>query len=195
LNIIKLENLSSCDFDCNSGKVRVKASSNTIDSTSQNIPNPYNSIVGTPPTNLKEGAVVVEVFNDGIGFWKQTSCDSNNYTWSSPVVYKPTLSGSSFLFRDETSPTYTLALSDAGYYIRCDFPITQMNITIPDNATVPFPIGTVIELAKVNTGDIELQVTPPVVINSTGVLLTSIRTTAKLIKVDTDEWDIVGDLI
>jgi len=88
LNIVKLENLSSCDFDCDSGKVRVKVSSATINSTGQNMPSPYNSIVGTIPSNLKEGANVTEVFDDGIGFWKQTSCDSSNYTFQNLGAYK-----------------------------------------------------------------------------------------------------------
>lgn len=191
MNIVKLENLSSCDFDCDSGKVRVKVSSATISSTGQNIPSPYNSIVGTIPSNLKEGANVTEVFDDGIGFWKQTSCDSSNYTWSSPVVYK----GDINTIVENQSLPYTLQLGDEGKYIRVSSP-TPGSVIIPENSSTPFPIGTTITIIQSDVGIISIDVVQPtpIIINSYngGNSTAGQYAVIQLIKVDIDEWDLIG---
>jgi len=86
MNIVRIENLSSCDFSCTGDKLRVKRSSFVINSTGQAMPNPYSAIVGVIPPDLKENATVIEIFNDKIGYWIQTSCDPTAYTWSTPIV-------------------------------------------------------------------------------------------------------------
>ena len=97
--------------------------------------------------------------------------------------------------KDEAAPFYALTLPDAGYYIRYITPITELVVEIPENSTVPFPIGTVIEFAKISTGDIRITAASPnVTFTASGALLTSMTTTARLIKVDTDVWDVIGDL-
>lgn len=86
MNIVRIENLSSCDFSCSGSKLRVKRSSHIIDSTGGNMPGSYTAISGTIPSDLKENATVIEIFDDKIGYWIQTSCDPTSYTWSTPVV-------------------------------------------------------------------------------------------------------------
>lgn len=79
--IIKIQDFSSCDFQCSGGKIRVKLSSLVIDSTGGNKPGTYTAPSGTIPNNLKEKANVIEIFDDAVGYWKQTSCDGTAPVW------------------------------------------------------------------------------------------------------------------
>ena len=89
---------------------------------------------------------------------------------------------------------YTVALTDASGYVRMTS-ATEVNLTVPPNATVAFPIGSVIQVRQAGAG----QVT---VVEGSGVTVTSSESkkfrkqgsTIALIKVATDTWDMTGDL-
>lgn len=50
-----------------------------------------------------------------------------------------------------TTPTYTAVLGDEGKIIRCNS-VSPQAVTIPDNASVPFPIGARLSIMQNNTG-------------------------------------------
>lgn len=91
----------------------------------------------------------------------------------------------------EATTSRTLATADAWDYIRLTN-ATSCDITVPDNADDPIPVGTHIYLRSSGTGiytiveDTAVTVHPP----SGGTLV--LAGDAALIKVATDEWDLVG---
>lgn len=91
--------------------------------------------------------------------------------------------------------TKTLALSDSNKLFKCSHTDFQ-TVTIPTNATVVFPIGTMISFLLTSTY-------PVTFIGASGVTLTSMDNLvtlatqygmASLIKTDTNTWQLVGDL-
>lgn len=92
---------------------------------------------------------------------------------------------------NESGTTRTLALDDSYDYIRLSH-ATSCDVTVPDNADVAFPINTQIFIRSAGTGtytiveDTSVTVNPPV----GGSLVLAGDVT--LIKVATDEWDLVG---
>lgn len=84
-------------------------------------------------------------------------------------------------------------LDDAGSYLR--FTGTTPIFTVPTNATVAFPVGTVIDGVGVNAS---MTIAPAVgvVINRERTLTTlGPQSWWTLIKVGTDEWDVRGDFV
>jgi hypothetical protein len=96
----------------------------------------------------------------------------------------------------QSGTTYTLVLTDAGKMIRCTN-ASAVTVTIPLNATVAFPTGTVIEVRQAGAGQVTISPTGGVTLNSES----SMRKTAaqyrgvSLIKVATDTWDLDGSLV
>lgn len=88
----------------------------------------------------------------------------------------------------------TLGLGDIGAWLR--FTSTS-TVTVPDNATVAFQIGTTLNGVQAGTGQVTLVGAGGVTINKpvSYTLKTREQGSAfSLIKVATDAWDLVGDL-
>ena len=100
---------------------------------------------------------------------------------------------------------YTPALTDAGKALDVDGATDTVLITIPDNSAVPFPTGTVMEIANLTDETVNID-------GDTGVTVrsfdeddleggsTAARTmagrfaVAVVRKLDTDEWLLTGQL-
>lgn len=113
-----------------------------------------------------------------------------NKTLSSAVI--------NLSFNQQTG-SYPLVLSDSSKII--EISSTSSNtVTIPDNASVPFPNGTQITIIQTNTGQttvvgasgVTLNCTPQSVANSGK--LRSQWSSLTLIKRDTNTWIAIGDL-
>jgi len=90
--------------------------------------------------------------------------------------------------------SYTLISDDAAYYIRMNS-ASPLNLTVPLNSAVAFPVGTVIQVRQAGVGQVTFVETVGVTINSSESLkLRTAGSTATLIKVATNEWDLMGDL-
>lgn len=96
--------------------------------------------------------------------------------------------------------SYTAVLLDAGKSIEMNA-AGATTFTLPLNATVAFPIGTIIEVARIGAGAVTIHPTAGVLIrNKVDVAGTADRTIANqysavsLRKRATDEWVLVGDL-
>jgi hypothetical protein len=94
---------------------------------------------------------------------------------------------------DQTGTTYTLVLADTGKFVTLSN-ASAIALTIPTNASVAFPIGTQINLVQLGAG----QVT----VGGAGVTIRSQGTKLKLngqysaatcVKINTDEWVLVGN--
>lgn len=95
---------------------------------------------------------------------------------------------------------YTLVIGDAGRCVEMDNPSAR-TITIPPNASVAFPIGTVIELYRKGAGSVTLiqgaSVTLPNKVQAAGTTnrtLTSQCSVASIRKRATNEWALSGDI-
>lgn len=88
----------------------------------------------------------------------------------------------------------TLVLADAGKYLRCANG-SSFNLTVPLNSSVAFSIGTHIDIIQSGAGQVTIVATGGVTINATpGLKLTGQWAGATLVKVGTNEWDLVGNL-
>lgn len=92
--------------------------------------------------------------------------------------------------------SYTLALSDSGLCVELN-KATAVNLTVPPNADVAFPVGTVIEIWQQGVGQVTVVAGAGVTIRSTeGKLkLYGQYAGASLRKRAADEWVLVGDLV
>lgn len=90
--------------------------------------------------------------------------------------------------------SYTLVSADAGRYVRMNSTISN-TLTVPPESSVPFPVGTVIQVRQVGSGQTTISPGTDVTINSPETLaLRKSGSSAALIKVGADTWDLTGDL-
>lgn len=97
-----------------------------------------------------------------------------------------------------TISTYTadhiLVLGNASSYVRMDLSVDGA-VTVPPNSDVAFAVGTSIQIRAAGSGLVSVLAGSGVTVNTPETLnLRKQHSTASLIKVATDEWDLVGDL-
>lgn len=116
----------------------------------------------------------------------ENSVTLSNKTLTSPVVTFST---------NARTDNYTLTISDANKYVEL-LNVAAKIITVPLNATVPFPIGSEINIVQTSTGQVSIAgATVDVVINATpGLKLRTQWSTATLRKRDVNTWILMGDL-
>ncbi len=91
----------------------------------------------------------------------------------------------------ESGSARTLATSDAWDYIRLTN-ATECDITVPDNSDDPIPVGTQIYLRSAGTGVYTIVEDSAVTVNPPSGGSLTLAGDAALIKVATDEWDLIG---
>ena len=97
---------------------------------------------------------------------------------------------------NQTSTTYTFALSDGGASVRGDNAAAQ-TYTVPVDASVEFPVGTTIAIRQVGAGAITLSPAAGVTLNApAGFQARTARQGATIMihEVDNNVWDVTGDL-
>lgn len=95
---------------------------------------------------------------------------------------------------DDTGSARTLALGDAGGYVRMDNSSAN-TVTVPPNSSVAFSVGTQVHIHQAGAGQTTIAAGAGVTINTPETLkLRDQHATATLVKVATDEWDLMGDL-
>lgn len=91
------------------------------------------------------------------------------------------------------SGSYTLALADAGTAVETTS-ATGVNITVPPNSSVAFPVGTVVELLQYGAGQITVVAGAGVTIRTASSLTSRAQySLLSLRKRATDEWVLSGD--
>lgn len=90
---------------------------------------------------------------------------------------------------------YTIALSDSGKTITVNSSST-VTVTVPLNSTVPFAIGTKVDVVGLGTGTVAFAGAVGVTINSKNswLKLNSRYSGATIMKIDTNTWVLIGDL-
>lgn len=94
----------------------------------------------------------------------------------------------------ESTTSRTLALTDAFSYIRTTS-ASSTTITVPLNSSVAFPEGARIEIIQAGAGETSFAAIGGVTINTaTGLKISAQYRAATLIKIATNEWDLIGAL-
>jgi hypothetical protein len=95
---------------------------------------------------------------------------------------------------DSKSSSYVLVLSDVGKQIEMDV-ATANTITVPTNASVAYPTGTVIVVVQAGAGQTTITPAGGVTVNGTpGLKLRTQWSVATITKRGTDTWLAAGDL-
>ena len=95
-----------------------------------------------------------------------------------------------------TGTSYTFALTDAGAF--CDFTnAAAVTVTVPPNSTVPFQIGTVIEVMQGGAGKVTFAIGAGVTIKSVSSFkaLSAQEAVGRLIQMSANVWRLSGSLI
>jgi hypothetical protein len=94
-----------------------------------------------------------------------------------------------------TNDLYTLSLLDENSLVMIDNLSRPNTVTIPNNSSVAFIIGTQITILQKNTGQTTITGASGVNVRFTPAnRLRSIWSSASLIKIGTNEWVVIGDL-
>ena len=96
---------------------------------------------------------------------------------------------------DRKTADYTLALADAGKVIEINSGSDE-NVTIPPNSGVAFPLGTQVVVVRLGAGAVVITEGSGVTTRSDGdkAKIKSQYSSCVLIKHETDEWYILGNL-
>lgn len=95
----------------------------------------------------------------------------------------------------QSGTTYTLALIDAGTAVEFSN-VNPVTVTVPPNATVAFPVGTIVMLLQYGLGQVTVIPGAAVTIRSPSAQTkTTVQySTASLRKRATNEWVLSGDI-
>lgn len=118
-----------------------------------------------------------------------------NPTFAVDMATQAELDAITFVASHAQTTNYTLALAD----INSAVDVTSgsgVTVTVPPNSSVAFPIGTVIEVARLGAGTVTIAAGAGVTIRSQSSLLSVGHqySAVSLRKRATDEWLLVGDL-
>ena len=93
----------------------------------------------------------------------------------------------------QTGTTYTLVLTDSAKFVTLSN-ASAITLTIPTNASVAFPIGTQVNIVQLGAGQVTVG-GAGVTIRSQGtkLKLNGIYSAGTLVKINTDEWVLVGN--
>jgi len=151
---------------------------------------------------LKAGSAYHQISNITSNKFVNTSGGLFDYSTNSTITNYTFIDGGDILqysgtriFTNDKTDNYTLALSDIGKLVSMTAS-TAKTITIPLNATVAFPIGTVIYLSSIGTGDTSIEITSGGTLNSASSMkkIAIQWGQAYIIKTGTDTWTLVGNL-
>ena len=158
------------------------------------------------------GQILTKASNTDMDFtWSSEAGDISAVTVSSPLtgggssgavsIAYDYAAGSKITTQAQTGTTYTFVLSDADQKLVTASNASAQTYSIPTNASVAFPIGTVINIIAIGAGQVTIQAvtsgTTTVLSNGGTAAAPKLRvqySAASCIKVATDTWYVVGDL-
>lgn len=175
----------------------------------------FGQAVDTSLADLKGGTtgqILTKASNTDMDFtWSSEAGDISAVTVTSPITGGGTsgsvgigfdfAAGSKLTLNAQTGTTYTFVLADADQKLITASNAAAQTYSVPTNASVAFPIGTVINIIAIGAG----QVTINAVTSGTTTILSNGGTAAapklrvqysaaSIMKVGTDTWYVVGDL-
>jgi hypothetical protein len=139
-------------------------------------------------------SIIVKGNSSGTGSHTLQSANTNSSRTTTLPDADETLGYLGAPQNSQTGSTYTLVLSDAGDHVYFTSGSTA-TLTVPTNASVAFPTGTVILVLNNNSGNLTISgagVTFQLANGATGNRTVATKGMASLIKVATDTWWVTG---
>lgn len=125
---------------------------------------------------------------------EDNSIDGNQITVTELIETRDNSAAKHNTIVSVTGTTYTFLLTDDDRYNRFSNAAAQ-TATVPPNSSVAFTTGAKLTARAVGAGQVTIAAGAGVTINTAETLLLRAQhSTATLIKVATDEWDLMGDL-
>lgn len=126
---------------------------------------------------------------------KPTTLSGYGITDALPISASSDFATLTISINTQTGTDYTLAVSDSGKLIEMNN-ANANTVIVPLNSSVPFPVGTKIDLIQIGAGQTTASAVSGVTINSKegNIKLTGQWSAASLVKRGTDEWTLLGDL-
>lgn len=155
----------------------------------------HNSTSLILPTNANITVAAGDVYeftSKGSGNWKCTGYLKADGTALINSTNPPPVN-------NQTGTTYTLALTDAPATSASQGIVTMSNtsaqtLTVPPNSSVAFPIGAVLQVIQLNTGQTSVAGGSGVTIRNASSLTARVQySTLVLTKIATDTWVLSGD--
>ena len=158
------------------------------------------------------GQILTKASNTDMDFtWSSESGDISAITVTSPITGGGTsgsvgiaydyAAGSKITTQAQTGTTYTFVLTDADQKLVTASNAATQTYSIPTNANVAFPVGTVINIIQIGAGQVTINAvtagTTTVLSNGATAAAPKLRvqySAASCIKVGTDTWYVVGDI-
>lgn len=125
----------------------------------------------------------------------ETLARSATHGWTDTINTLLKVGGDRIATNAQSGTTYTLALTDAGRLVTLAN-AAAITLTIPANATVAFPVGTVITLAQRGAGQVTVTPAGGVTRNAFGgaTKIAGQYAYATLTKIAADTWDLAGTI-
>jgi hypothetical protein len=167
------------DIAGTAGNGRFQVGDTWIDETSDDVytcvDNSTNAAVWKDLTIVQTGAEIEAAIDAQIG----------NIVWKT---------GNQSTVNDQTGTAYTLGLSDNNNVITMNNAAPN-TVTLPTNAAVAIPIGTIVSVIQLGTGSTTIAGDTAVIVNgvATGVAtITDQHNTVSILKIAADVWNLQG---
>jgi hypothetical protein len=176
-----------------SGTTTVQATA-IAGTTTLTLPAATDTVVARATTDTLTNKTINSSNNTLVGIVTPTSTDTlTNKTLTAPVA--------TVALNAQTGTTYTFVLSDASKFVTCSN-ASAIAVSIPTNASVAFPTGTVINVQQIGAGQVTIAAATPgtTTVTSAGITSATPKTRAQYsavtcIKTGTDTWTVVGDIV
>lgn len=182
------------DFDYGQGWRRLPLYETTL---VLNHPDVVTSAVGFAPASLtttQRNALAVGHRPPFLIIWNSTTAQYEYNAGSDATPNWQPLSQSIFAFNTQAA-SYTLVAADAGKIIELNN-AGAVNLTVPLNSSVAFPVGTSITFAQYGVGQITVVATGGVTLRPTTPAKTAYQyAMGTIVKRATDEWYLAGNLV
>lgn len=127
---------------------------------------------------------------------KATTDTLTNKTLTSPTINGATIGTSiiNLTLNAQTGTTYTPVLADNGKLVTLSN-ASAITLTVPTNASVAYVVGAQINIQAIGAGQVTVAGDTGVTVNGTGTKLRVQWSAATLVKVATDTWTLIGDIV
>lgn len=122
-----------------------------------------------------------------------SSAPTTDYQLANKKYVDDNAGGGGVTVESSASTSYTLVIGDADKYKRMTA-ATAVTITVPTNASVAFPTGTVVTFVQAGAGQITVSPVSGTVTLNGGNKSFKQYSVIQVIKVATDTWDLIGGI-